>query len=223
MDRAVGQRVPARLDQPAFGERLHMHQRQPAAGPIGRAHPRDGDRQVEIARAEPGDGLLAIFGDRIGIGVVGDHIAQGVILAEPVPGIGGRLVDREGRHHQRRLGAAAMVEHEAAGLGVDRYRPVIAAPVEAGGDVEHIGEIAGQIAEIALYQIDLAGGDTQRLHLCLLRGIAEARNPPHLVVLRQLGRDREGDPPGRAGDQDFLAGKHDHSPACAPERWTRSG
>ena len=76
------------------------------------------------------------------------------------------------------------------------------------GEVQHVGEVVGQLGEVAVTDIAHERGHADRVDLRAGGGIAEAGDPPHFVVGREVLRERERDLPGRAGDEDLLAREH---------------
>ena len=81
-------------------------------------------------------------------------VAERVILQERVPRVGMRLVDGDRRHHQRRLRVAAVLEHEAGALRVDAERLVVVVGAEVGHEVQQVGEVGGQVAEVAVGEVE---------------------------------------------------------------------
>jgi hypothetical protein len=159
------------------------------------------------ARAGARHRLFSDLADRVRLRFGQPRVAQRVVLAEEMPRIRVRLVDRHRRHHQRRLRLPAVREQQAGALRVDAERPLEAVR-EIGGDLQQIREVPRQTGEVALGDVDGARRHTQRLHLVTSRRLAEAGDPPHLVVRREHLCETEGDPPRRSGDEDLLVPQH---------------
>ena len=206
---AVRARVPARRDRVAGRDRVEVHRGQAAVRSVRRVHARDHHRQVERPRAVTGDGLLRDLRHRVRRRVRRVHLADRVGLEEHVHRIVLRPVHRVRRHHERRLRLPAVREQQPGALGVhaDRVVEVEPGPHERG-EVQHVGEVVGQLGEVAVADVAHERGHADRVDLLACRGIAEACDPPHLVVGREVLRERERDLPGRAGDQDLLARQH---------------
>ena len=138
---------------------------QPALVAVRRAHAGDGDRQVERAGAVARDPLLGDLRDRVRRRRRRHRVAERIVLAEGVPRVGVRLVDGDRRHHQRRLRRAAVLEHEPGALGVDPQRAVVVVGAEVGREVQQVGEVGRQVAEVAVGDVERAGGHAERLDL----------------------------------------------------------
>ena len=88
---------------------------------------------------------------------------------------------------------------------------VVVGPTDGRGEVQHVGEVVGEAVEVAVTEVDDAGGHADRVDLVAGPGNAEARDAPHVVVRREVLGERGRDLAGRAGDEDLLVGQH-----CAP-------
>ena len=84
------------------------------------------------------------------------------------------------------------------------------------GEVQHVGEVVGQVAEVAVAEVAHERGHADGVDLLARRRVAEARDPPHLVVGREVLGERERDLPRRAGDEDLLARQHAAQGATDP-------
>ncbi len=123
----------------------------------------------------------------------------------------------------------AVLEHETGALDVGAER--VLELVEAGAQprkVQHVGEVVRQVAEVAGREVDRAHRHPGRLELLtrrerarggrrghggerlLLTGgrLREARNAPHVVLRREVPRERAADRARDAGDEDPFTGDH---------------
>ena len=155
----------------------------------------------------------AIFEIEYGCGWGSIGVAERVVLAERVPRVGVRLVDGDRRHHQRRLGLAAVLEQEAGALGVDAQRPLVVVGAEVGGDVQQVGEVGREVAEVAVGEVDRSASSPRAPRP--RRGSPGRRSGrcPTPRCRRERPGEPERDPPGRPGDQDLLAAQHDGRPS----------
>ena len=103
-----------------------------------------------------------------------------------------------------------MVQQQAGALGVRAERGVEVVPRHLrNGEVEHVVEIGGQLAEVGIAEIDGERPHTDCLDLGPRLRVAEPGDAPDLVVLRHVASHREGDLAGRSGDEDLLVAEHD--------------
>ena len=93
-------------------------------------------------------------------------------------------------------------------LGVDANRLVVVVTEDERAEMEHVVEVIGEIAEVALPEIDGTGDDAELVDLAALRRIAEPRDAPHLVVGCEVACERVADVPRRSGQQDLRAAQH---------------
>ncbi len=212
VDGAVGHRIPPRAHGLTGRDRVEVPDRQPALVAVRRPHPGDGHRELERAGAVARHAFLGDLRHRVRRRRRSHRVAERIVFAERVPRIGMRLVHGDGGHHQRGLGVAAVLEHEPGALGVDPQRAVVVVGAEVGHEVQQVGEVGGQVAEVAVGEVEGARGHTQLLHLVARRRVAEAGDPPHLVLGDQRPGQAERDAPGRSRDQDLLVLQHPRLP-----------
>ena len=93
---------------------------------------------------------------------------------------------------------AAVLEHEPGALGVHPQRAVVVVGAEVGREVQQVGEVGGQVAEVAVGEVEGARRHAERLDLLARRRVAEAGDAPDLVVGRQRPGEAVRDAPGRA-------------------------
>ena len=122
VDRAVRAGIVGGDHRVAAEHRLDVEAGERVRGAHERAEPGDDHRQVERPGAEAGDGLHAHLGGRAGHrGLPGRALADRVVLGVGVPGVVAAAVHRGARHDQRRLGPAAVLEHEPGAFDVDPH------------------------------------------------------------------------------------------------------
>ncbi len=170
VDGAVGHRIPACPDRLAGGHGIEVPDREPALVAVGRAHARDRDRQVERAGAIPRHSLPRDLRHRVRGRGRGHRVAQGIVLPERVPRIGMRLVDGDRRHHQGRLRRPAVLEDEPGALGVHAERTVVVVGAEIGREVQEVGEVRRQVAEVAVRVVDGTRGHAEGVDLLAVVG-----------------------------------------------------
>ena len=131
-------------------------------------------------------------------------VAKGIGLDEHVLGIVPGLVHRVGRHDEGCLGRFAVLEQQPGALGVDTHRLVVVTSwSHVGGEVEHVVEVGGQIAEVARAEIAHARRDAEGVDLLLRARFAESGDSPDVVGSGEVLDEWKGDLPGRTGDQDL--------------------
>ena len=89
---------------------------------------------------------------------------------------------------------AAVLEHETGALDVGAERRLELAQVGPGpGEVQHVREVVGEVAEVVGPQVDRVGRDPRVLELLPRGAVGEPGETPHLVVGREVPRQRTGD------------------------------
>ena len=206
----MGARIAAHADGSTIRDRHAVHGREVArVGSVHRVEPRDRDREVEGARAEPGDGLFGDLRARRGGRPRRPHATDRVVFVVRVPGVVGRCVHHVRRHDERRLGAATVLQHQAGSLRVDseRFTELVVATAEVR-EVEDVGEVVGKRVEVSCREIDGARGDAGVVDLRPQRGIGEARSTPDVVLRGEGPRQWERHRAVHPGDEDLLPADH---------------
>ena len=70
---------------------------------------------------------------------------------------------------------------------------VVEARTHGRGEVQHVGEVVGQLGEVAVAEVAHEGGHADRIDLLAASGITEAGDPPHFVVGGEVLGERERD------------------------------
>ena len=99
-----------------------------------------------------------------------------------------------------------MREQQSGALGVDGDGVVeVDARALERGEVHDVGEVVGHVGEVARREVAHPRGDAERVDPGAALVVGESGDAPHVVVGREMPRQRERDLPGGPGDEDLLA------------------
>ena len=185
-----------------------MPYRQAALVAVRRAHPSDRDGKTERTRAVTRHPLFGDLRDGVRRRRRRHRVAERIVLAKRVPRVGMRLVEGHGRHHERGLRTTAVFQDEPGALGIDGERAVVVVGAEIGREVQQVCEVARQVAELPVRDVERARRHSDGLDLLARREITEARDPPDVVVGSERPSEPERDPARGSGDQDLLVAQH---------------
>src|ERR671918_71326 len=174
---------------------------------VGHVQAGDGGREAELAGEGARHRLGGDLGDAVGLEERPDPmvVAQRVGFGEGAVAVG--LVHGRRGAVQEGPGAGAVMHERpgATGVAVEVPLPVVGLHDR---EVEDIGEVVRQPAQVAVDQVDGDAGDPRRLQPAAGGGVGEPGRRPDVVVRCQRQRQRQRDLPRRTGDQDPLPLQH---------------